>query len=327
MSYPAEPTQVVKPVHIASAVAPKVTAMASVAFNKTARPFGAVTSSKVTSIPSPSSAFMPGQALAGSHCAVLGVHAKPNAELWPPVLGTPKPAVPVPRQHGAAPSASATVISQDAAEGPQRGGRENQGENKQENGRIPGNNNPERPPRKHIVDTYTEFYHTPTHSDASKKWLIEDTEDWHPCTGTTQSCSFHILTQITSTDHKVHSSRPDLKDRPLEDPDWELFTDGSSFVKNGKRMTGYAVTTQDKVIEAKALPADVSSQKAELIALTRALDLSEGMKSHQSTIIAQIPGEEHPSIHKLQFPFTHGKPEIDTSQYQRKIFSADRSRL
>ncbi|NXP30412.1 PDLI5 protein, partial [Leiothrix lutea] len=181
----AEPTEVVKPVPIASAVAPKVTAPASVAFNKTPRPFGAVTSSKVTSIPSPSSAFTPAQASAA--CAVPGVHAnaKPNTELWPPVPGAPKPAVPVPRQHGAAEGA------QDAAEGPRRGGRENQGESKQQNG----------PPRKHIVDTYTEFYHTPTHSDASKKRLIEDTEDWHPRTGTTQSRSFRILAQITGTDH------------------------------------------------------------------------------------------------------------------------------
>ncbi|XP_058660151.1 PDZ and LIM domain protein 5 isoform X2 [Ammospiza caudacuta] len=174
----AEPTEVVKPVPIASAVAPKATATASVAFNKTPRPFGAVTSSKVTSIPSPSSAFTPAQA---------GVHAnaKPNAEPWPPAPAAPKPAVPVPRQHGAADGA------QDAAEGPRRGGRDNQGESKQQNG----------PPRKHIVDTYTEFYHTPTHSDASKKRLIEDTEDWHPRTGTTQSRSFRILAQITGTDH------------------------------------------------------------------------------------------------------------------------------
>ncbi|NXU18138.1 PDLI5 protein, partial [Pardalotus punctatus] len=191
-----EPTEVVKPVPIASAVAPKVTAPASVAFNKTPRPFGAVTSSKVTSIPSPSSAFTPAQASAASPCAVPGVHvnAKPNAEPWPPVPGAPKPAVPVPRQHGAAPSASAADGAQDAAEGPRRGGRENQGESKQQNG----------PPRKHIMDTYTEFYHTPTHSDASKKRLIEDTEDWHPRTGTTQSRSFRILAQITGTDHSEH---------------------------------------------------------------------------------------------------------------------------
>ncbi|XP_068043650.1 PDZ and LIM domain protein 5 isoform X4 [Anomalospiza imberbis] len=94
-------------------------------------------------------------------------------------------------KHGAAPSALAADGAQDAAEGPRRGGRENQGESKQQNG----------PPRKHIVDTYTEFYHTPTHSDASKKRLIEDTEDWHPRTGTTQSRSFRILAQITGTDH------------------------------------------------------------------------------------------------------------------------------
>ncbi|NWW06523.1 PDLI5 protein, partial [Oreocharis arfaki] len=191
-----EPTEVVKPVPIASAAAPKVTATASVAFNKTPRPFGAVTSPKVTSIPSPSSAFTPAQASAASPCAVPGVHVntKPNAEPWPPAPAAPKPAVPVPRQHGAAPSASAADGAQDAAEGPRRGGRENQGESKQQNG----------PPRKHIVDTYTEFYHTPTHSDASKKRLIEDTEDWHPRTGTTQSRSFRILAQITGTDHSEY---------------------------------------------------------------------------------------------------------------------------
>uniref|UniRef100_A0A8C3ELX7 PDZ and LIM domain 5 n=1 Tax=Corvus moneduloides TaxID=1196302 RepID=A0A8C3ELX7_CORMO len=202
-----EPTEVVKPVPIASAVAPKVTATASVAFNKTPRPFGAVTSSKVTSIPSPSSAFTPAQASAASPCAVPGVHVntKPNAEPWPPVPGAPKPAVPVPRQHGAAPSADG---AQDAAEGPRRGGRENQGESKQQNG----------PPRKHIVDTYTEFYHTPTHRDASKKRLIEDTEDWHPRTGTTQSRSFRILAQITGTDHMKEPENEAGKKTKLYEP-------------------------------------------------------------------------------------------------------------
>ncbi|NWS97050.1 PDLI5 protein, partial [Mionectes macconnelli] len=202
-----EPTEVVKPVPIASAVAPKVTATASVAYNKTPRPFGAVTSSKVTSIPSPSSAFTPAQASAPSLAAAapapfgapgLHVPTKPNPEQRPTVPSAAKPAVNVPRQpaaQNAAPSASAGDGAQDVAEGPRRGFRENQGESKQQNG----------PPRKHIVDTYTEFYHTPTHSDASKKRLIEDTEDWHPRTGTTQSRSFRILAQITGTDHSDDS--------------------------------------------------------------------------------------------------------------------------
>ncbi|XP_037752851.1 PDZ and LIM domain protein 5 isoform X6 [Chelonia mydas] len=87
--------------------------------------------------------------------------------------------------------------AQDVAEGQRRGFKESQVDNKQQNGKNP----PKRPPRKHIVDTYTEFYHTPTHRDASKKRLIEDTEDWHPRTGTTQSRSFRILAQITGTEH------------------------------------------------------------------------------------------------------------------------------
>ncbi|RLV62312.1 hypothetical protein DV515_00019445, partial [Chloebia gouldiae] len=32
---------------------------------------------------------------------------------------------------------------------------------------------------------------------------------------------------------QVYSSRQDLKDEPLDTADWELFTDGSSFVENG----------------------------------------------------------------------------------------------
>lgn len=68
----------------------------------------------------------------------------------------------------------------------------------------------------------------------------------------------------------------DLKDVPLERYDWELFTDGSSFVENGARYAGYAVTTLKTVIEAKPLPPGTSAQRAEQIALTRALELSKG---------------------------------------------------
>uniref|UniRef100_A0A8B9MPM4 Uncharacterized protein n=1 Tax=Accipiter nisus TaxID=211598 RepID=A0A8B9MPM4_9AVES len=118
-----------------------------VAYNKTPRPFGAVTSSKVTSIPSPSSAFAPAQVAAPSPTAAapapfaapgLHVNAKPNAEQRPPAPSAAKPAVNVPRQpattHNAAPSASAGDGAQDVAEGPRRGFRENQGESKQQNG-------------------------------------------------------------------------------------------------------------------------------------------------------------------------------------------------
>ncbi|KAM6401952.1 PDZ and LIM domain protein 5 isoform 3-T5 [Pluvialis apricaria] len=236
-----EPTEVVKPVPIASAVAPKVTATVSVAYNKTPRPFGAVTTSKVTSIPSPSSAFTPAQAAAPLAAAPapfaapgLHVNAKPNAEQWSPAPSTAKPAVNVPRQpaaHNAAPSASAGDGAQDVAEGPRRGFRENQGESKQQNGKNP----PKRPPRKHIVDTYTEFYHTPTHSDASKKRLIEDTEDWHPRTGTTQSRSFRILAQITGTDRMKEPEHEAAKKTKKSQ------TENGDFSENGARPEPAAV--------------------------------------------------------------------------------------
>ncbi|TNM89679.1 hypothetical protein fugu_003913 [Takifugu bimaculatus] len=56
-------------------------------------------------------------------------------------------------------------------------------------------------PRRHIVDTDIHFYHVPTHADASRKRITEDTEDWRPRTGTTQSRSFRILAQITGTEN------------------------------------------------------------------------------------------------------------------------------
>uniref|UniRef100_A0A674CTK8 PDZ and LIM domain 7 n=1 Tax=Salmo trutta TaxID=8032 RepID=A0A674CTK8_SALTR len=38
-------------------------------------------------------------------------------------------------------------------------------------------------------------------NDRSKKRLIEDTQDWQPRTGTTQSRSFRMLAQLTGTDY------------------------------------------------------------------------------------------------------------------------------
>ncbi|XP_051630902.1 uncharacterized protein LOC127464578 [Manacus candei] len=80
------------------------------------------------------------------------------------------------------------------------------------------------------------------------------------------------------TIEQVYASRRDLKDEPLTDPDWELFTDGSSFVENGTRYAGYAVVTLQQVIEANALPQGTSAQKAEIWALVRALILSQGRR-------------------------------------------------
>ena len=56
----------------------------------------------------------------------------------------------------------------------------------------------------------------------------------------------------------------DLKDTPLDNPDMEIFTDGSSFVRDGKRKAGYAVVTPEQVLEAKSLPQETSARLLEL---------------------------------------------------------------
>nr|XP_042107168.1 PDZ and LIM domain protein 5 isoform X4 [Ovis aries] len=216
-----EPKEVVKPVPIPSPAVSKVTSTTNMAYNKAPRPFGSVSSPKVTSIPSPSSAFTPAHATTSSHAspppvaavtsppfAASGPHANTNlsADQRSSALNAGKPAVNVPRQPTVTSVCAETA--QELAEGQRRG---SQGDSKQQNG----------PPRKHIMDRNTEFYHIPTHSDASKKRLIEDTEDWRPRTGTTQSRSFRILAQITGTEHLKESEAENTKkakfDSSLED--------------------------------------------------------------------------------------------------------------
>ena len=73
---------------------------------------------------------------------------------------------------------------------------------------------------------------------------------------------------------EVYSSRIDLQDHPLEKVDWILYADGSSYMDKGNRKDEYAVVTLEGIVEVKALLPGTSAQKAELIALTRALELS-----------------------------------------------------
>ena len=65
---------------------------------------------------------------------------------------------------------------------------------------------------------------------------------------------------------------------PLGNPAMEIFTDGSSFVRDRKCKAGYTVVTAEQDLEAKSLPQGTSAQLAELVALTRALELSKGQR-------------------------------------------------
>lgn len=86
-------------------------------------------------------------------------------------------------------------------------------------------------PRKHVVDTDIHFYHVPSHADASRKRIMEDTEDWRPRTGTTQSRSFRILAQITGTENVQNEEADTAKKTNEEYVEPELNSHESAVVK------------------------------------------------------------------------------------------------
>ena len=91
----------------------------------------------------------------------------------------------------------------------------------------------------------------------------------------------------------------------------EIFTDGSSFVRDGKCRAGYAVVTAEQVLEAKSFPQGTSAQLAELVALTRALELSRGQRVniYTDSKYAYLTLRAHAAIWKeRQFKTAIGEP-------------------
>ena len=84
---------------------------------------------------------------------------------------------------------------------------------------------------------------------------------------------YHDCSQFLTLNY---AALEDLMDTPLDNLDMEIFTDGSSLVRDGEPNVGYTVVTAEQVLEAKSLPQGTSAQLAELVALTRALELSKG---------------------------------------------------
>ncbi|KAM3874278.1 PDZ and LIM domain protein 5b [Diretmus argenteus] len=224
-----EPQEIIKPVPITHP-APCTTFtrpshQPAAAYNKTARPFGGGSSvgisspaaPKVASIPSESSAFTPAAPSqqpqppfplksfpapdSASSNSVLRPGSGRSAFTSPSASSSSSnssyPArVTAPSSNPNAPHSSvynspinlySNTNACEVAVGQRRGLLESQGLAEQFNGR-PGME-PELIPASPI-------------SDASKKRLIEDTEDWHPRTGTSQSRSFRMLAQLTGTENE-----------------------------------------------------------------------------------------------------------------------------
>ncbi|XP_071000679.1 PDZ and LIM domain protein 5-like [Oncorhynchus clarkii lewisi] len=212
-----EPSEIIKPVAIISHHHPPshhhptepTSLIPSAPYNKTARPFGGcgredrdypiARSPHSAFIPSASSAFTP---------ATLARTPPPPQPLFPFSSCSSPPSLPAAPQPSVYNTPFNLYSNENACEvamGQRRGLTESQGGAVQLNGgphSILKTTPPKRVPRKPILETDIEFYHVPSHGDASKKRLMEDTEDWRPRSGTTQSRSFRILAQITGTEHQ-----------------------------------------------------------------------------------------------------------------------------
>ncbi|KAM3599563.1 uncharacterized protein V6R79_007942 [Siganus canaliculatus] len=224
-----EPQEIIKPVPIThptpSTTYTKPMTQSSPAYNKTARPFGGgspVVSStttdapKVATIPSASSAFTPAAPSqspqppfplksSSSSSDAAPAHSVPRPSPGrsaftspyssssssnsssPARVTTPSsnPNVPQPSVYNTPINLYSNSNACEVAMGQRRGLLESQGLSDQFNGK------PDVDAGNHVSPV----------SDLSKKRLIEDTDDWHPRTGTCQSRSFRMLAQLTGTEN------------------------------------------------------------------------------------------------------------------------------
>ena len=93
---------------------------------------------------------------------------------------------------------------------------------------------------------------------------------------------------------------------PLTNPEEIWYTDGSSFVLDGKRRARYAVISNFEATEAKPLPPGTSAQLAELIAPTRALEIGKGKRVviYTDSMYAFLVLHAHAIIWKARGHFT-----------------------
>ncbi|XP_056288127.1 PDZ and LIM domain protein 5b isoform X1 [Pseudoliparis swirei] len=222
-----EPQEIIKPVpitHPATSTAyTKPSSQPGAAYNKTARPFGGdsgvitASSPAAPTIPSQSSAFKPAGPSQPPQPPFLLKSSLPATDS-PPANSVPRPGparhtftspsasssssnsssparVTAPSSHPNVPQPSvyntpinlySNTNACEAIIGQRRGLLQSQGLSEPFNGK----------PSVVLED------HASPLSDASKKRLIEDTEDWNSRTGTSQSRSFRILAQLTGTENE-----------------------------------------------------------------------------------------------------------------------------
>ncbi|XP_072311590.1 PDZ and LIM domain protein 5b [Eucyclogobius newberryi] len=183
-----EPQAIIKPVPITHTPPPNATPSITTkapaqpspaACNKTPRPFGATVSAATTTPPK-----------------VASIPSESSA--FTPATSS-QPGVPQPSVYNTPIKLYSNTNACEVVMGQTRGLLESQGLSEHVNGKAP----------------VPQLNHSSPLSDASKKRLIEDTEDWQPRTGTSQSRSFRILAQMTGTE-KEQTPETSGKKEPID---------------------------------------------------------------------------------------------------------------
>ncbi|XP_043966645.1 PDZ and LIM domain protein 5a [Gambusia affinis] len=214
-------TDLIKPVAITHpSVSQHPQSQGSASYHKVPRPYGGCSSEGVyspsqspftTFIPSPSSAFTPASSLIGPPPSpllppLISYPSSASSSSSPPVLVAPQPSV-----YNTPINLYSAENACEVAMGQRRGLLESQG------GALPHFNGITR---KHI-----------------RKRIMEDTEDWRPRTGTTQSRSFRILAQITGTENVQTEEADASKKTNEEDEETQLNSHESAVVKTMMKGT------------------------------------------------------------------------------------------
>ena len=123
---------------------------------------------------------------------------------------------------------------------------------------------------------------------------------------------------------EIYSSRLDLMNIPLQNPELELFTDESSFIQDGQHTAGYAITTTDKIVKAEALSQGQSTQWAEPWALAQVLRHAKGKRVNIYTEsgYAFVTLHVHGAIYKERGLLTAGGKEIKNKKQIPQLLKA-----
>ena len=117
---------------------------------------------------------------------------------------------------------------------------------------------------------------------------------------------------------EIYSSRPDPTDIPFQNPELELFTDGSSFIQDGQCKAGSAIATTDERVKAEALPQGWSAQQAELWALAQVHAEGKRANIYTDSRYAFATLHVHGDIYKERGLLTAGGRRLKT---EKKFFS------